>query len=214
MSSKPVIIMGTGGHAKVVADVLELSKVEVLGFVTPDLEIELEFCGKKVLGDDSLISQYPADEIELANGIGSLPGKNLRWQLTDKMRKQGYSFVTIVHPDAIIGPDVSLGEGVQVMAGVIIQAETKIGKDSIINTGALIDHDCKIAENCHIAPGVICGGGIEIGANTHIGIGTIVAEYRSIGSNCIIASGSVVYKDVLDNTTLIQTKWQKQKIKE
>ena len=209
MSGKPVIVMGTGGHAKVVTDMLKLSGVEVLGFVTPDLKICSEFCGKKVLGGDSFISQYSVNEINLVNGIGSLPGKNLRWQLADNMRKHGYSFATVIHPDAVIGSNTILGEGVQIMAGVVIQSGTNIGKDSIINTRAVIDHDCNIAENCQIAPGVVLSGGVEIGKNTHLGTGSIVTQYISIGENSVIAAGSVVYKDVLDNTTLIQTKQYK-----
>ena len=198
--------MGSGGHAKVVTDALELSGREILGFVTPDLQAGTEFCGKKVLGNDEAINHHSPDEIELINGIGSLPGKRLRWKLAKKMRKQGYIFTSVINPDAVVAPDVSLDEGAQIMAGAVIQPGTTIGKDSIINTGVLIDHDCKIAENCHLAPGVVCSGGVIIGSNTHLGTGTIVIEYRSIGSDCTVAAGSVVYKDIPDGTTLIQTK--------
>jgi UDP-perosamine 4-acetyltransferase len=201
--------MGTGGHAKVIADALNLSKVEILGFVTPSLNVGLEFCGKKILGNDLSISQYSVDKVEIVNGVGSLPRQDLRWELAEKIRKLGYRFATVVHPSAVIASDVNLDEGVQIMAGAVIQPKTKIGKDSIINTGVLIDHDCRISENCHIAPGVICSGGVTIGKGTHVGSGTVVTEYRSIKGNCIVAAGSVVYKDILDNTTLIQAKYQK-----
>jgi len=209
VSDKPVIIMGAGGHAKVITDALKLSGRDILGFVTPDLEADSEFYGKKVLGNDEVINQYLPDEIELVNGIGSLPRKNIRWKLAEKMRKQGYKFATILHPDAVIASDVNLEEGVQVMAGAIIQPGTKIKQDSIINTGSLIDHDCTIEKNCHIAPGVVCSGGVTIGSNTHLGTGTVVTEYRAIGSNSIVAAGSVIYKNIPDSTTLIQTKYLK-----
>jgi len=209
MSSKPVIIMGTGGHAKVVTDALKLSGKEILGFVTPDLQAGAEFCGRKILGDDESIKHYLPDEVELVNGVGSLPRKNIRWQLADKMRKQGYRFASVVHPDAVVASDVNLDKGVQIMAGVVIQPSTKIGQDSIINTGALIDHDCKIAENCHLAPGVVCSGGVIIGSNTHLGTGTIVMEYRTIGSNCAVAAGSVVFENISDGVILIQIKQNK-----
>ena len=171
MKNKPVIILGTGGHAKVVADALKLSGREILGFVTPDLEIGTEFCGKKILGDDLVINQYAPDTVELVNGVGSLPKKILRWQLAEKMRIRGCSFATIIHPRAMIASGVSLGEGVQVMAGAVIQSGTIIEQDSIINTGALIDHDCKIGKNCHLAPGIVMGGGVVVGENSHIGVG-------------------------------------------
>lgn len=209
MDNKPVIILGAGGHAKVVADILRLSGRDILGFVTPDLRIGAEFCGEKVLGGDEIINKYFSDKIQLVNGIGSLPKKNLRWGLAESMRKHGYKFATITHPKAIVSSDVSLDDGVQIMAGAIIQAGTKIGQDSIINTGAVIDHDCNIAKNCHLAPGVVLSGGVAIGRDTHLGTGTIVTEYRSIGSNCTIAASSVIYTDVLNNTTFIQSKQQK-----
>ena len=198
--------MGTGGHARVVFNALKCSGREVLGFVTPDIDKGVDFCGKKILGNDSAISQYTQDEIELANGIGSLPGKNIRCSVATKMRERGYSFTTVIHPSAIIAIDVNLNEGVQLMAGGVIQSGVAIEKDSIINTGTVIDHDCKVANNCHLAPGVVCSGGVEIGQNTHLGTGTIVTEYILIGKNSIIAAGSVVYKDIPDGTTLIQTK--------
>ena len=209
MSDKPVIILGTGGHAKVIADALKLSGREMLGFVTPDSKVESEFCGKKILGNDGIINQYSSDEIELVNGIGSLPKKNIRWKLAEKMREQGYKFAIVIHPSAVIAADVNFDEGVQVMAGVIIQSGTKIKQDSIINTGSLIDHDCMIGKSCHIAPSVVCSGGVVVGDNTHLGVGSIVTEYRSIGNNCTIAAGSVIYKDIVDNITFIQSKLKK-----
>jgi len=199
VSDKPVIIMGTGGHAKVITDMLKLSGREVLGFVTPDLKVDTEFCDKNVLGNDAVINKYSSAEIELANGVGSLPRKNLRWELAEKMRQQGYKFATIIHPDAVIASDVSLGEGVQVMAGVVIQSGTQVGQDSIINTGALIDHDCKIAENCHLAPGVVLSGGVVVGKYSHIGTGVKITHYITINKNCIIAAGTTVHNDVPSN---------------
>ena len=206
MSNKPVIILGAGGHAKVVADILKLSSRDVLGFITPSLKFGEEFCGKKVLGNDEVINSYSPEDIELVNGIGSLPRKKLRWQLASRMRQQGYTFASVIHPNTIIAADVDLAEGVQIMAGVVIQAGTKTGIDSIINTGAIIDHDCKIAANCHLAPGVVCSGGVTIGRNTHLGTGTIVIEYRTVGCNCVVAAGTTVFRDIPDNITFIQTK--------
>ena len=90
------------------------------------------------------------------------------------------------------------------MAGVIIQPGVKIGRNTIVNTGSIVDHDCTISDNCHIAPGVILNGGVSIGKNTHVGTGSSIIQSINIGSNSSIAAGSVIYKDVPDNTTLIQ----------
>ena len=204
MRSKPVIIMGAGGHAKVVTDVLRLLKIEIVGFVTPELQAGVEFYGGKILGDDEAIIQYSPDEIELVNGVGALPRKNIRWELAEKMRNQGYQFVSVIHPDSVVSPHVIIDQGVQIMAGSVIQTGTKIGQDSIINTGAIIDHDCKIAKNCHIAPGVVFSGGVKIGKNTHIGTGVKIIEYITINENCIVAAGTTIYKDILSNVMVKQ----------
>ena len=147
---------------------------------------------------------FNKNEIWLVNGKGSLPYKQKRWEIASKMRNDGYKFATIIHPKAIIATDVELCEGVQIMAGVVIQAGSKIFQDTIINTGVLIDHDCTIRQNCHLAPGSSLCGGVEIGSNTHIGPRAILTEYISIGSNCKISAGALIYKSVEDNVSLKQ----------
>lgn len=202
----PVIILGAGGHAKVVADVLVLSGYKVLGLISPD-EKKGSFCfGIKVLGDDEVILTYGADEVLLANGIGSLPNVNLRWDLAKRFRDKNYRFVNVIHPSAIISEDVKLEEGVQIMAGSVIQPGTYIGKDTIINTAANVDHDCQISQNCHISPGVTLSGNVKIKDGTHLGTGTVVIQNIEVGKNCIIAAGSVIYKNIDDNITFIQHK--------
>ena len=203
---RPVIIFGSGGHASVISDALILSGYNVIGLVSPD-EVKGTSClGVKVLGNDDVIDSYPVNEILLANGIGSLPNKNLRWNVSKKFEDKGFEFVKVIHPSAVIANDVELGHGVQIMAGSIIQSGTQIGHNTIINTGSNIDHDCNIGKNCHLSPGVTLSGGVNISEGTHIGTGTIVIQNISIGSNCIVAAGSVIYKNIAEGTTLIQQK--------
>ena len=129
----PVIILGTGGHSKVIVDMLIKSEIEILGFVTLDKQLGDSFCGYKVLGDDSAIANFLPNDVALVNGIGALPQQKHRWMVATKMRDMGYSFMTIVHSSAIIASSVKLGEGVQVMAGSVIQPDVYVGNDSIIN---------------------------------------------------------------------------------
>jgi sugar O-acyltransferase (sialic acid O-acetyltransferase NeuD family) len=204
MTNRPVIILGAGGHAKVLFEALRLSGRVILGFVTPDLEVGAGFCGSTVLGDDSIILNYSANEVDLVNGVGALPGKNLRWKLTSSMREKGYHFTVVIHPNAVVASDVVLKEGAQVMAGVVIQPGTTIGKNTIINTGSIIDHDCIIAENCHVAPSVVCSGDVNIGKNVHIGTGARIIQGINIGEGCVIAAGSTIYKDVPANMLVKQ----------
>lgn len=203
---KKTLVLGAGGHATVVAEVLHCLDRSVDGFVTPDFEKGSDFFHSTIIGDDEDILQWQPNQVNLYNGIGSLPSNALRWRVAKKMRRHGYTFNKIVHPSAIIAKSVSFEEGVQVMAGVVIQPETTIGQDSIINTSASIDHDCVIGKKCHIAPSVACSGGVEIGDGTHIGTGAVITQGVKIGLGCVVAAGSVVYRDLEDGATLIQRK--------
>ena len=205
-SRRPVIILGAGGHAKVVANVLKISGRDVIGLVTPDEEEGTFKFGIKVLGNDNVLNSYSKKDILLANGVGALPREVLRWELAKEFRDKGYTFINVIHPSAIIAEDVELGEGAQVMAGSIIQPGSYIGRDTIVNTASQIDHDCYISNNCHLSPGVILSGSVNIAKGCHIGTGSIVIQDISIGSNSLIAAGSVVYKNIADGMCLIQSK--------
>ena len=201
-----MILLGAGGHAKVVAEALIQSGKTILGLVAPDKKKGSKYFGLDVLGNDDELFSYSPREVVLANGIGALPGKVFRWKLASQMREKGFQFTRVIHPSAIIADNVVIGEGVQIMAGVIIQTGASIGQGSIVNTGASIDHDCSIGQNCHLAPGVVLSGCVDIGSGTHVGTGSVIVQGISIGTDSIVAAGSVVYKNIVSNTTLIQKK--------
>ena len=120
--------------------------------------------------------------MELVNGLGSVGNTELRAGIYYKFKKLGYSFCQVIHPTAILAKDCILGEGVQVMAGVVVNTGTRIAADSIINTGAVVDHDCVIGSHVHIAPGATLSGGVHVGDGSHIGTGATVIQGVSIGS--------------------------------
>ena len=208
-NQKPVIVLGAGGHAKVILDMLVRSGRKIQGIIAPDKVAGESLFGFKIIGDDKVISGFLPNSVELANGVGALPYTKHRWELAEKMRKQGYSFTTVIHPSAIVANDVKLADGVQVMAGVIIQPGTSVGRDSIINTGVLLDHDCNVAQNCHLASGVICSGEVNIEECVHIGAGTSIIQNINVGKNSVIAAGSVIYKDIEKGRIVIQEKLYK-----
>ena len=213
-SNIPIIILGAGGHAKVIAEALIQAGFKVKGLTSPDKSRNVTFFGLKVLGTDEILSNFSPSEVMLANGIGTLPGGKLRWKLAKRMRENGFVFTQVIHPSSVVALDVELAEGVQIMAGSVIQTNVRIGQDSIINTGTLIDHDCQIAENCHIAPGVVCSGGVKIGKGTHLGTGTTVIQNISIGRNTVIGAGTTIYKNVAANTKFVQSLQSKTKLVE
>lgn len=198
MSSLPVILLGAGGHAKVVLDLLHALDRQIIGICDPGLAAEgaKAWRGLSVLGDDQAVEQYAPTEVELVNGSGSLPGNNARCRLHVQFTRNGYRFATLVHPSAIFGSGVELGQGVQVMAGVIVQAETRIGDDVILNTGARIDHDVQIGDHVHVAPGAVLSGNIRLGSGCHIGAGASLLQGIHIGSGVVIGIGTMVLADV------------------
>lgn len=204
--NKPLIVCGTGGHAKVLANILVKSKKNFIGFIDPNPTNKKSIFGIEVLGDDSYLNNFSSDNINLVNGLGSLPNQDNRYALAKRMRDLGFRFSRVIHESAVIGSGVIIEEGVQIMAGVIIQPNVYIGKDTIINTGVILEHDCKIGDSCHIAPGVICCGGVNINNKVHIGTGSNIIQNISVGNNTVIAAGSTIFRDIASDQSVIQKK--------
>ena len=197
MGLKPVIIIGNGGHARVLVDILLLQKREIIGYTAPTEENNRY--NVTYLGKDEEILKYHPQEIELVNALGSVSDTKLRANIFNIFKSKGYKFSTTIHPSAIISDTVILGEGVQIMAGVVIQPFAKIDDNTIVNTSTCIDHDCFIDKHCHIAPGCVLSGGIKIGESTHIGTGAKIIQNISIGKNVLVGAGSLVLRDIGDN---------------
>ncbi len=204
MIQKPIIILGAGGHTKVLIDVLQRRSTKLLGITDPDpKKIGKSILGVPVIGDDYVITFYNNETIELVNGIGMVANKKLRQQIFYSFKNLGYSFTSVIHDSAIISSDVELYEGVQIMAGAIIQPGCKIGINSTINSRASIDHDTFIGAHVHIAPGVTVSGGVQIGDGTLIGTGATIIQGINIGAYSIVAAGAVVIRDVPDGVIMM-----------
>lgn len=203
-ANKNIIIIGGGGHARVLISSLKALRQEIIGILHPDTSLIgqciAEIC---VLGNDDKVSDYAPDEVELINGLGSVSLPEKRKDIYMKFKKNGYSFASVIHPSAIVVDDVQKGEGVQIMAGAIVQSGCLIGDNVIINTGAIVDHDCKIGEHVHIAPGSVISGGVEIGEMSHIGTGASIIQGIKIGDCAIIGAGSVVIDNVPSNNMFV-----------
>lgn len=197
----PLILIGSGGHARVLLETLRLLGRNVLFLTDRDVARHgLSVGGIKIAGDDDIILQHPPQTVRLVNAVGSTDIAHSRHQVFKRFTEAGYAFATILHPSVTIAQDVKLGHGAQVMAGVILQPGVQVGADTIINTSASIDHDCVIGEHVHIAPGATLSGGVQVGALTHIGTGAIVIQGVRIGREVLIAAGGTVVKNVEDGT--------------
>ncbi len=197
MKEKPVILLGAGGHAKVLLDILLEQNIEVVGIVEKDgADLSLDLYGVPVIGSDSDVQQYPPDKVELVNGIGSIGATALRQKVYEKFKRQGYCFSQVIHPSAVVSRRAELGEGVQILAGAVVNIGVRIRDNSIINTNASVDHDCLIGAHVHIAPGVTLSGGVTVGDGSHIGTGASVVQGMEIGMNVIVGAGAAVIDNI------------------
>lgn len=198
-----VIILGCGGHAKVLIEALRCMQVPVAGIVDVNPALKgSAFCGVTVLGSDDDLLEYPPETVLLVNGVGSVRQPQRRSALFEELRRKGYRFQTVVHPSAVVASDARLGEGAQIMAGVVVQPGVSVGENVILNTRASVDHDCVIGDHAHIAPGVTLSGAVSVGRGTHLGTGATVIQGISIGSCSLVAAGSLVIRDVPDGVTV------------
>jgi len=198
---KPVIIIGGGGHAKVLLDALLASGRTVIGFTDGEPD-RASLIGLKRLGGDEVLAQFPPDQVELVNGIGSVGHPGARAEVYRRMKGQGYGFAEVIHPTACIGREVTVEEGVQILAGAVLQAGAQLASDVLVNTRAVVEHDCVVGTHTHISPGAVLCGGVVIGEGCHIGATACVIQGVQVGRNCVVGAGAVVVKNVADGETV------------
>lgn len=198
----PLIVIGGRDHAKVLVSTLLLQHRNVLGFV--DLNPSLPpLLGISHLGDDGIVLLHSPEQVRLVNGLGSVDSTVLRREVYERFAERQFIFETVIHPSAIIAPDVQIDDGVQVMAGAVVQPGSSLGSNTIINTGARIDHDCLVGAHAHIAPGVILSGRVSVGKGAHIGTGATVIQGIKIGAGSVVGAGAVVVEDVPPGVTVV-----------
>lgn len=192
---QPLVIVGGGGHAKVVIDLLIKQRQPIIGFTDPDQQ-KKDIFGIPYLGDDNVIATYDPKDIGLVNGLGTIAINAQRIKLYEQFKALGYCFKEIVHESSIIGRGVVVSKGAQVMAGVVIQSGCRIGPNAIVNTGAAVDHDCVIEAHVHVAPGSVLCGDVIVNKGAHIGAGSCIVQGVEIGEYSIVGAGAVVTRNV------------------
>ncbi|MCF6365365.1 MAG: NeuD/PglB/VioB family sugar acetyltransferase [Bacteroidales bacterium] len=200
---KKVIIVGDGGHAKILIDILlETKQYKILG-VTSKQNNKKEFCGLPVLGDDSVLySYYEKGMKNIALGIGGFKDNKLRTAIFNKFHSKGFNIINAIHPKAVIAKSVLLNKGITVFAGAILNSEVKIGNNVIIATGATIDHESSIGDNCLISAGVTIGANVKVGKGTLCALGSKLISGINIGHMVLVAAGAVVVNDINANTSV------------
>jgi len=201
VKKKDVIVLGSGGHAKVVIDILhQMTDYEIIGVTSTNLKHGDLFQGHEVLGDDNVLPLYKKNGINyVVMGIGGYRDNNLRKTLFQQIRNLGFDFVNVIHPLAILSETSKLGKGVTIFPGAIINTEVKIGDNVIIATGASVDHETIIENHVLVSAGVTIGANSIIKEGALLALGSKVISGITIGSNSLIAAGAVVVNDIRDN---------------
>jgi sugar O-acyltransferase (sialic acid O-acetyltransferase NeuD family) len=188
MAKTEVILVGGGGHARVVADCLLSQGILVKGFFDHNENgyvLDLPFLGS-----------YSSDQHKNCPVIIAIGDNDARKRISEHEIR--HEFYTAIHSSAQRSNFSTVDVGSMILHGVIIQAGTKIGKHVILNTGCQVDHDCIVGDYAHIAPGSVLCGGVEVGERTLIGARSVVIPKVKIGSSVTVGAGSVVIKDIPD----------------
>ena len=192
-----IVLIGAGGHAKVIVDILKASGKQIAGFYDDHPQAELE--DLTLLGKiEDITNDQPEYRFIIAIG-----NNEVRKKIAAQLEGLGCKIGTAIHPAAIIGSNVEVGEGTVVMANCVINHSASIGAHCIINTAATVDHDCKIKDFVHLSPGAHLAGNESIGSGSHIGIGSSVIQSVKVGAGSVIGAGGVVINNIPDHTVAV-----------
>lgn len=200
-----VILYGASGHCKVVIDILNLQGIPIEQIVDDNPAID------SLVGIPVVLSKEFTKEDNLIIAIGD---NLIRKKISNKNKA---NYIKLIHPKTTISPFATIEKGTVIMAGAIINSDSKIGVHCIINTRALIEHDCTIGNFAHISPKAALAGNVTVGEGTQIGIGAIIIQGVKIGKWCIIGAGAVIIRDVPDYAVVVGNpgeiiKYQDQKL--
>ncbi|MGO3915063.1 MAG: acetyltransferase [Pseudoalteromonas sp.] len=197
MSNPGYLIIGGGGHAAALAEILIKQNKPLLGVVAPDI-----LAGHAIfdtvqhyLQDDDVLA-FSANEVLLVNGIGAMPRQTLREKVYTRFSELGYTFATVIAESALVSDYAILAKGAQVMNNAVINIGSEIGENTIVNTSVSVDHDCTIGAHCHLASGTTLSGQVKVENNVHIATGVNIINNVTIGSESIIGVGANITKSV------------------
>ncbi len=199
-SCKKLLIVGAGGHGRVVADAAYCSDLwNEISFVDdryPDLSVSGQYAVIGNLSDlGNLVENWP-------DAIVAVGKNQFRLDLQSRLTSLGYRIATIVHPTAQVARDVLVGSGSVLFANSVVNTGSSLGNAVILNTSATIDHDGEVGDGVHLSPGVHLAGNVTIGDCSWLGIGASVVNDLAVGADVIVGAGAVVIQDVPDDVTV------------
>ncbi len=194
--NKKVIIIGAGGHSKVVADIVRKSGDFVEGFLDDAHNTPVDFYGSKILGKTEKYLEY-VDDCYFIIAIGN---NSVREKISKRLNCKWY---TGIHPTAVVSQSAVIGEGTVIMPNAVINADANIGKHTIINTGSIVEHDCTVGNYTHVAPKSVVCGASNIGNSMWLGTGGTVINLVDVCDNVMLGAGAVVVRNIDETGTYV-----------
>ena len=192
-----VVILGGGGHAHVVVEILrEMGTVDLVGVLDPDAGLR-DVLGVPRLGSDDLMAALAA--ARTTGAVAAVGDNRARRELFERMLRSGLTPFNAVHPSAVVSRSASLGRGLVIAANAVVNALCRLGDNVIVNTSATIDHHGSIGDHVHVAPGCHLAGSVTVGESTLLGVGVTVTPGVSIGARVFVRAGAIVTRDVADD---------------
>lgn len=196
-SERAYIIIGAGGHAKVIVDILTMSNKKIYGFFDDYAKILGE---QTFLGPVAELNQWTVEEKKKYKFLIAIGDCIARKRIAEEIDLPNELYGKAIHPNASIAEEALIGQGTVVMANAVINVGSSVGEHCIINSASVIEHDCKIKPFVHISPGVCLAGGVKIGTGSHVGIGAQCIQLKNIGDWCTIGAGSTIVGDIPAHT--------------
>jgi len=197
MMGDSVIVIGGGGHAKVVVSTLLDAMIEVQAIYDDNpTKWGTDLCGVRIVGPVSELDGSSEGKAVLAIGDN-------RTRSAVATRFQNLNWLTLVHPRAIVHSTASIGKGSVIFAGAVVQPDVVIGDHCIINSNATVDHDCRIYDCAHVGPGACLAGEVSVREGAFLGAGVVAIVGTTIGEWSIVGAGGVVVRDIPANVTAV-----------
>jgi acetyltransferase EpsM len=202
------LIVGAGGHGRVVADLVRALGHVVVGYSEVDrgrVGAVADVTGATVVVDQSTLlacirgqQPWPLGIDALALGVGDNAARaRLLDQIGDVM------LPALVHPGSWVSGGARLGPGTVVLAGAVINTGATLEGAAIVNSGAVVEHDCVLKKAVHISPNATLCGGVSVGARSWVAAAAVIVPGRLVGGDCVVGAGAVVIRDVPDGSTVV-----------
>lgn len=199
------VILGAGGHARVVIDALQAIGVGVPhGVLDPDrARWDAQLLGVPILGGDELLPRLAREGVtHFVVGVGSVGDSRTRRRLFELAMRHGLIPLAVRHPSSVCSRWAKIGAGTVLLPASVVNAGAQVGVNVIVNTGAIVEHDCIIGDHAHVATGARLSGTVSIGEGAHVGAGATIRQHISVGADAVIGAGAVVIDDVESRTVV------------